>query len=156
MTHKDNYTLVQKLESKTQLVISLEKRLINVTEELRSSNQMVENLQKEIKLQEDFFKKASETTGRYYAELAEKQLTDERQVRELVTKLSQDQVELNKYKKDYQRHVKEARDMGFDQVKILQVELQKQSEFFRLQEKGYRDEIEQLKKEISVSQEIIK
>ena len=51
---------------------------------------------------------------------------DEKNISELMTKLTKDQAELQKHKETNARSVKEAQDMGFDQVKLLQNELDRQ------------------------------
>ena len=84
------------------------------------------------------------TQATYYAKLAEKSVNDERNISELMTKLTKDQAELHKHKEVNSRSVKEAQDMGFDQVKMLQHELERQSSYFKMEEKQYLDEIKEL------------
>ena len=125
-TVQDKYTLLNKVEEKTRVGVDLESRLKAAIAEKEASDKMVLVLQKELKLQEEHFKNTVGTQATYYAKLAEKSVNDEKNIQELMTKLSKDQAELNKHKESNARSVKEAQDMGFDQVKLLQNELDRQ------------------------------
>ena len=58
-----------------------------------------------------------------------------------MSKLSKDQAELQKAKTGNARSVQEAQEMGLDQVRLLQGELERQSQYFKTEEKRYLDEI---------------
>ena len=107
-TVQDKYTLLNKLEEKSRLAVDLEGRLKAAVAEKESSEKMVLILQKELKLQEDHFQNTVGTQATYYAKLAEKSVNDEKQIKDLVSKLSADQVELNKFKTNNARNVQEA------------------------------------------------
>ena len=68
-----------------------------------------------------------------------------------MTKLSKDQAELHKFRTEYTQNVKTAVDIGKEQVNMLNKELQKQAEFFKMQEDQYISTIEDLRKEIAKS-----
>lgn len=65
-----------------------------------------------------------------------------------MTQLSKEKMEAHRIKSEHLTSVREAGEIGYDKVQMLQEELAKQNEFFRLQERGYREEIEALKMEI--------
>ena len=109
---------------------------------------MVKTLQEELKLQSAHFQKETKSQALYHAKLAEKQLNDDQKIQELLTQLSKEQMEVHRLKSAHTASVKEASEIGYDKVQMLQEELAKQNEFFRVQERGYREEIEALKIEI--------
>ena len=75
---QDKYTLLNKVEEKSRLVVDLEGRLKAAIAEKDSSEKMVFILQKELKLQEDHFQNTVGTQATYYAKLAEKSVNDEK------------------------------------------------------------------------------
>ena len=75
---QDKYTLLNKVEEKSRLVVDLEGRLKAAIAEKDSSEKMVLILQKELKLQEDHFQNTVGTQATYYAKLAEKSVNDEK------------------------------------------------------------------------------
>ena len=109
---------------------------------------MVEVLKNELKLQGDHFEKTAKSQAQYYSQLAEKSVSNERQIQELITRLSSEQSE--KYKREQAQEVqlRTTEDMALEKVKVLQVELQKQEDFFKIQERNYQEQIEMLKQEI--------
>ena len=107
-TIQDKYTLLNKVEEKSRVAVDLEGRLKAVLAEKEAADKMVSILQKELKLQEEHFKNTVGTQATYYAKLAEKSVNDEKNIKDLVAKLSKDQAELQKYKTTNARSVKEA------------------------------------------------
>ena len=147
-TNKTKYDLTNALEVSKREMIQLDRRLAEAVAERAASEQMVKTLQEELKLQSAHFQKETKNQALYHAKLAEKQLNDDNKIQELLTQLSKEQMEVHRLKSTHTASVKEASEIGYDKVQMLQEELAKQNEFFRVQERGYREEIEALKIEI--------
>ena len=81
---------MNKLEEKTRIANDLENRLKAAIAEKETSVQMVTVLQKELKLQEEHFQNTVGTQANYYARLAEKSVNDEKQIKDLLQKLTKD------------------------------------------------------------------
>ena len=147
-TVKDSYALMNKLEEKTRIANDLEDRLKAALAEKDTAVQMVSVLQKELKLQEEHFQNTIGTQANYYERLAEKSVNDEKQIKDLLQKLTKDQDALQKAKQSQAQSVRAVQDMGLDQVKLLQSELDRQNEYFKKEEKRYLSEILELQEEV--------
>ena len=139
---------MNKLEEKTRIANDLEGRLKAALAEKDTAVQMVSVLQKELKLQEEHFQNTIGTQANYYERLAEKSVNDEKQIKDLLQKLTKDQDALQKAKQSQAQSVRAVQDMGLDQVKLLQSELDRQNEYFKKEEKRYLSEILELQEEV--------
>lgn len=147
-SNQTKYDLTNALDVAKREMVQLDRRLAEAIAEKNSSDQMVKTLQEELKLQNSHFQKETKGQALYHAKMAEKQLDDEKKIHELMTQLSKEKMEAHRIKSEHLTSVREAGEIGYDKVQMLQEELAKQNEFFRLQERGYREEIEALKMEI--------
>lgn len=121
----DKYTLLSRLEEKQRLINDLEGRLKANYMEKEGAIKLIKVLQDELKLQEKHFTNTTGTQATYYSKLAEKSVKDEQKITELMTKLSKDGGDLHKIRTTQLEAIRNASDIGHDQVRILQHELKK-------------------------------
>ena len=136
------------LENRENTIAALKERTDQLQAEKEAADRMVEVLKNELRLQTDHYETSQRSQADYYAQLAEKSVDNERQIQELLTRLTSEQNNKYRDQAEQEHRVRSTEDMAIEKVKVLQVELQKQEEFFKIQERNYLEQIEILKQEI--------